>query len=49
LKKNEDKKNDKKYLEGIPLLPETENNKKEPTYYYYKRWVWLIFPWACMI
>jgi len=36
-------------LEGIPLMPESENNQKEPTYYYYKRWVWLIFPWACMI
>lgn len=21
---------------------------KDPTYYYYKRWLWIIFPWACM-
>jgi hypothetical protein len=42
------KKKDKKYLEGIPLQPEAEINESEPTYYYYKRWVWLIFPWACI-
>ena len=48
LKKPCDKK-DKKYMEGIPLMPESENNKKDPIHYYYKRWVWLIFPWACMI
>lgn len=22
--------------------------KKKATYYYYKRWLWLIFPWACL-
>lgn len=22
--------------------------KKKSTYYYYKRWLWLIFPWACL-
>ena len=30
------KKKDKKYLEGVPLMPETENYELEPTYYYYK-------------
>lgn len=20
----------------------------EPTYYYYKRWLWMTFPWACL-
>ena len=20
----------------------------EPSYYYYKRWLWMIFPWACL-
>ncbi len=35
-------------------MPEPEINESEPTYYYYKvfyilkRWVWLIFPWACI-
>ena len=29
-------KKDKKYLEGVPLMPETENYELEPTYYYYK-------------
>lgn len=24
------------------------NYDKAPTYYYYKRWLWMIFPWACM-
>lgn len=26
------------------------NIKKEiePTYYYYKRWLWMTFPWACL-
>ncbi len=30
------------------MMPVAELNELEPTYYYYKRWVWLIFPWACM-
>lgn len=47
--KKVDKKGNKKYLDGIELMPESEINDKEPTLYYYKRWVWLIFPWACMI
>ena len=21
---------------------------KDATYYYYKRWLWITFPWACM-
>lgn len=24
------------------------NPKKERSFYYYKRWIWLIFPWACI-
>lgn len=23
-------------------------NDKPPSYYYYKRWLWMIFPWACI-
>ena len=23
-------------------------SEKQPYYYYYKRWLWLIFPWACL-
>ena len=34
-------KKDKKYLEGIPLIPEPEINESDPTYYYYK--VFFIF------
>jgi hypothetical protein len=37
------------YLSGIPLKPQLESSEIEPQQYYYKRWVWLIFPWACMI
>lgn len=44
---------------GIDFNPETLLNlgkelnlaiqpKKKATYYYYKRWLWLIFPWACL-
>ena len=22
--------------------------EKDPSYYYYKRWIWIIFPWACL-
>jgi hypothetical protein len=40
---------DKSYLLGIPQIQETELSELVPTYYYYKRWVWLIFPQACMI
>ena len=29
-------KKDKKYLDGIPLIPEPEINESDPTYYYYK-------------
>lgn len=21
---------------------------KDPTFYYYKRWLWIVFPWVCM-
>lgn len=21
---------------------------REPTFYYYKRWLWIMFPWACL-
>ncbi len=24
-----------------------ENYEQQPTYYYYKRWVWMQFPWGC--
>ena len=24
-----------------------ENYEQEPQYYYYKRWVWMQFPWGC--
>ena len=23
-----------------PMIP--------PSYYYYKRWIWMMFPWACL-
>jgi len=26
----------------------TIQTSPEPTYYYYKRWIWMIFPWACL-
>jgi hypothetical protein len=46
---NKPDKKEKKYLEGIPLAPLPVLENKVPTYYYYKRWVWLIFPLACMM
>ena len=26
----------------------SSNENQPPTYYYYKRWLWMIFPWACI-
>lgn len=26
----------------------TIKTKPGPTYYYYKRWLWSMFPWACI-
>ena len=46
---NKNSKKEKKYLEGIPLAPVPVLENKIPSYYYYKRWVWLIFPLACMM
>lgn len=25
-----------------------ENHKFGPSFYHYKRWIWVMFPWACM-
>jgi hypothetical protein len=33
-------------MEGA-LLKEGESGS-QLKYYYYKRWVWVIFPWACL-
>lgn len=30
------------------MQPVVMLNDREPTYYYYKRWVWLSFPWTCL-
>ena len=36
-----------KPVETIGLYHSSRDNQ-DPTYYYYKRWLWMIFPWACM-
>ena len=23
-------------------------NEDQPTFYYYKRWLWMMFPWVCL-
>jgi len=25
-----------------------ERPEHQPSYYYYKRWLWMQFPWSCM-
>lgn len=33
----------------LPNLHQMQNYYDgQPSYYYYKRWLWIIFPWACM-
>ena len=32
-------------IEDIDLAIEPE---RQPTFYYYKRWIWMIFPWICL-
>lgn len=27
---------------------EEDNGERESTDYYYKRWIWIQFPWACL-
>lgn len=37
-----------KYQSMIDEIDLEIKPEKEPSYYYYKRWIWIIFPWACM-
>ena len=32
-------------IDDIDLTIEPE---RPPSFYYYKRWIWMIFPWVCM-
>jgi hypothetical protein len=36
-------------LASLSLRSSFEAAELEPSFYYYKRWVWLIFPMACII
>lgn len=36
------------YQTKIDLLDLEIKPEKEPSYYYYKRWIWIMFPWVCM-
>ena len=55
--KNIEKDKEKSKFEDLPDLKmlytktveeEFELNQKPPTNYYYKRWIWMQFPWVCM-
>ncbi len=39
---------DLKNLYAKTVEEEFELNQKPPTNYYYKRWIWMQFPWVCM-
>ena len=39
---------DLKNLYAKTVVEEFELNQKPPTNYYYKRWIWMQFPWVCM-
>lgn len=39
---------DLKSLYAKTVVEEFELNQKPPTNYYYKRWIWMQFPWVCM-
>ena len=52
-----EKEKEKSKFEELPNLKalyaktveeEFELNQKPPTNYYYKRWIWMQFPWVCM-
>lgn len=36
----------------MPILigkkPKLKTFNADPAFYYYKRWLWMIFPWACL-
>ena len=46
--KNEKNKNDGEITKMINNIDLTIEKKKEPIYYYYKRWVWMNFPLICL-
>ena len=48
LLKNEKQKNDGEITKMINNIDLTIEKKKEPIYYYYKRWVWMNFPLICL-
>lgn len=37
-----------KYLSMMDDIDLQIKPEKDPSFYYYKRWVWIIFPWICM-
>ena len=45
LKRNLSSKHSEMNLEGFDLSIEPE---RDPSYYHYKRWLWIMFPWICM-
>lgn len=51
LEKDKSKPEDFKDLKNLyakTVVEEFELNQKPPTNYYYKRWIWMQFPWVCM-
>ena len=37
-----------KYLQMMDEIDLEIKPEKQPSFYYYKRWIWIIFPWICM-
>lgn len=37
-----------KYLQIMDEIDLEIKPEKDPSFYYYKRWIWIIFPWICM-
>jgi hypothetical protein len=37
-----------KYLQMMDDIDLEIKPENEPSFYYYKRWIWIIFPWICM-
>jgi hypothetical protein len=37
-----------KYLSMMDDIDLQIRPEKDPSFYYYKRWIWIIFPWICM-
>ena len=44
----EDNYNIDEAFKGLRNIDLHIENIRPPTFYYYKRWLWIMFPWACI-